>query len=132
QADLVAARRDLTEARALYTKVGNPVWETIARLAGLRVAAGEAGRTALGPLLADVGEVARLLAELGAPEHAAAACLLQGEIELRLGQTEAARRSIQAALELGGQSNADVVLYQAHLAEALLLEPGAPDEARAA
>src|SRR5205814_1465934 len=94
-------------------------------------AAGDAGRPLLAELLADVGTVAQQLAELGAPEHAAAAFLLRGEIELRLGQSEAARRSIQSALELGRQLNADVVLYQAHTAEGLLLEPDAPDEARA-
>ena len=41
-----------------------------------------------------------------------------------------ARASLQTALQLGRRLGADVVMYQAHLAEAQILEPDAPDEAR--
>ena len=129
--DAAAARRDLAEARALYARVGNVVWETITTLAGLRLAVAEAGRHALPSLLANAAVLAEKLGELGAPEHAAGAHLLVAEIHRRLGHDAEARASLQTALQIGRDLGADTVLYQAHLAEGQLLEPGAPDEARA-
>jgi len=132
QGDLTTARRDLAEARSLYARVGNAVWETITRLAGLRLAVGEAARPALSALVPEVAEIARQLGDLGAPDHAAAAYLLQAEIERCLDRPEDARVSIQAALRIGRQLGSDVVLYQAHTSGGLLLEADAPEEARQA
>jgi CHAT domain-containing protein len=130
--DVPAARRDLAEARALYARVGNAVWETIAALAGLRLAVAAAGRHQLPNLLADATEIASRLAALNAPEHAAGARLLAADIQVRLNDMHAARASLQAALDLGRQINSDAVLHEAHQAEGVLLETSAPDEARAA
>ncbi|MGE3911110.1 MAG: CHAT domain-containing protein, partial [Chloroflexota bacterium] len=130
--DAGTARRDLAEARSLYARIGNAVWETIAALAGLRLAVAEASQHALPALLAEAVDVATRLDELGAPEHAAAGQLLVAEIQIRLGDHRAARGSLQAALALGKRLGADAVLYQAHLTEGQILEPNAPDEARAA
>jgi CHAT domain-containing protein len=129
--DPATARRDLAEARALYARIGNAVWETIATLAGLRLAVAEAGRHALPALLAQAGAVAERLEALGAPEHAAAGRLLVADIQVRIGRVEAARASLRTAVDLGRRLGADVVLYQAHLAEGLILEADAPDEAHA-
>src|SRR6185503_1345792 len=49
--DMDTARRDLAEARALYARVGNAVWETIAALAGLRLTVAESPRHLLPVLL---------------------------------------------------------------------------------
>jgi len=129
--DPATARRDLADARALYARVGNAVWETIAALAGLRLTVAEAARHTLPALLTEASEIATRLDHLGAPEHAAAGHLLAAEIQTRLGDMRAAHASLQAALALGKRLGADVVLYQAHLAEGQILEPNAPDEARA-
>jgi CHAT domain-containing protein len=131
RADTATARRDLAEAQELYARVGNAVWEAVTALAGLRLAVSQAGRHVLPALLAEAAGYAERLRELGAPEHAAAAHLLVADIEARLDRVADARTSLRAALELGQQLGADVVLYQAHLAEGLLVEPDAPDEARA-
>ncbi len=129
--DANAARRDLGEAQALYQRVNNPAWETIAALAGLRLAVADAGRHTLPALLAEAKDFAERLQTLGAPEHAADASLLMADIQVRLGQLDAARTTLRTALALGAQLGADGVLYQAHLAEGLILETDAPDEARA-
>jgi tetratricopeptide (TPR) repeat protein len=129
--DANAARRDLGEAQALYQRVNNPAWETIAALAGLRLAVADAGRHTLPTLLAEATDFAERLRALGAPEHAADASLLVADIQVRLGQLADARATLRTALELGAQLGADGVLYQAHLAEGLILETDAPDEARA-
>ena len=70
------------------------------------------------------------MATWGALEHAAAGHLLVAEIESRLGRDRAARSSLRTALQLGRRLGADVVMYQAHLAEGQILEADAPDEAR--
>lgn len=129
--DAGAARRDLGEAQALYRRVGNTVWETIAALAGLRLGVAEAGRHTLPALLAEASDFAVRLRALGAPEHAADASLLVADIQVRLGRPADARATLRTTLELGGQLSADGVLYQAHLAEGLILETDAPEEARA-
>jgi CHAT domain-containing protein len=129
--DTGTARRDLAEARALYARVGNAVWETIAALAGLRLTVGDAPRHTLPALLAEASEIATRLDALGAPEHAAGGHLLAAEIQTRLGDMLAARTSLQAALTLGKRIGADAVLFQAHQAEGEILETNAPDEARA-
>jgi CHAT domain-containing protein len=126
------ARKNLTEARVLFARIGNASWETMAQLAGLRVAVREANRPALGPLLSEVTEVATRLQELKAPDQAAAGYLLQGEIERKMGRLGPARASIRAALDIGQEISADGVLFQGHTAEGILLEPSDPDEARAA
>jgi CHAT domain-containing protein len=131
QADTVTARRDLAEARALYARVGNALWETIAALAELRLVAADAPRHTLPGLLDQAASYAARLGDLGALEHAAAGHLLIAEIERQLGRTAAARATLRAALQLGRRLGADVVLYQGHLAEGLILETDAPDEARA-
>ena len=128
--DTVTARRDLAEARMLYSRVGNAVWEAVAGLAGLRLAVSEAGRHALPALLAEATAFAELLGELGAPEHAATGHLLVADIQARLDRVEDARATLARALSLGRTLGADGVLYQAHLAEGLILEIDAPDEAR--
>ena len=76
--------------------------------------------------------LAARLEELGAPEHAAAGHLLVAEIQssARAGPGRAGD-SLRTALEIGQRLGADVVLYQAHLAEGQILEADAPDEARA-
>jgi CHAT domain-containing protein/tetratricopeptide (TPR) repeat protein len=127
-----SARRDLAEARALYARVGNAVWETITALAGLRLAVAEAGRHGLPGLLEEATGYAERLEALGAPEHAAAGHLLVAEIQTRLGLANDAKATLQTALKLGERIGSDVVLYQAHLAEGEILENGAPDDARAA
>jgi tetratricopeptide (TPR) repeat protein len=129
--DTNTARRDLGEAQALYQRVGNAAWETIAALAGLRLAVADAGRHTLPALLAEAKDFAERLRTLSAPQHAADASLLVADIQVRLGQQEAARATLRTALALGAQLGADGVLYQAHLAEGLILEEDAPDEARA-
>ena len=129
--DMDTARRDLAEARVLYARVGNAVWETIAALAGLRLTIAESPRHTLPALLTEASEIASRLDELGAPEHAAGGHLLVAEIQVRLGDMLAARTSLQAALDLGQRIGADAVLYQAHQAEGEILEANAPDEARA-
>jgi CHAT domain-containing protein len=129
--DTVAARQDLTEARALYARVGNHVWEAVAGLAELRLAVTEAGRHALPDLLAEAMRYAEGLDELGSPEHAATGQLLVADIQARLDRAEDARATLATALTLGRKLGADGVLYQAHLAEGLLLEIDQPDQARA-
>ncbi|MCC7367903.1 MAG: CHAT domain-containing protein [Chloroflexi bacterium] len=129
--DLATARQELAESRAFYARIGNAVWETIAQLAGLRLAAIEATLGQLPVLLDEVREVAARLEPLGAPEHAANAHLLAGEIQARLGNLRGAQADLQAALALGARLGSDAVLSQAHEAEGTLLEANAPDEARA-
>lgn len=129
--DTSMARHDLAEARALYARVGNAVWETIAALAGLRLSVAESARHTLPALLAEASEIAARLEQLGAPEHAAGGHLLVAEIQIRLGEMLSARGSLQAALDLGKRIGADAVLFQAHQAEGEILEAAAPDEARA-
>jgi tetratricopeptide (TPR) repeat protein len=126
-----AARRDLAEARALYARVGNAVWETIATLAGARLAVAEAGRQTLPALLDEAIGLAARLDELGALDHAAAGLLLVADIQTRLGRVDEARASLHTALRIGQQLGADAILYQSHLAEGQILEADAPDEARA-
>jgi CHAT domain-containing protein len=129
--DTVAARHDLTEARALYSRVGNHVWEAVAGLAELRLAVAESSRHALPGLLAEAVRYADRLSELGSPENAATGHLLVADIQARLDRAEDARATLATALTLGCKLGADGVLYQAHLAEGLLLERDDPDEARA-
>jgi tetratricopeptide (TPR) repeat protein len=126
-----AARRNLAAARALYSRVGNLVWESVATLAGVRLAVAEAGRHALPALQAEAAGLAAQLEELGALDHAAAGHLHVADIQTRLGQVEGARTSLRTALRIGRRLGADVVLYQVYLAEGQLLEADAPDEARA-
>ena len=125
------ARRELAEARSLYARVGNVVWESIATLAGVRLAVAEAGRHALPTLQAEAADLAAQLGELGALDHAAAGHLLVADVQTRLGQTTDARASLGTALQIGQRLGSDAVLYQSHLAEGLILETDAPDEARA-
>jgi CHAT domain-containing protein len=129
--DYGTARRDLSEAQALYARVGNALWETISTLAGLRLAISEDGRHALPALHSEAAGLTEKLEALGALDHAAAGHLLVAEIQTRLGQVEEARASLRTALGLGQRLGADVVLYQVHLAEGQILEGAAPDEARA-
>jgi CHAT domain-containing protein len=129
--DTVSARQDLTEARALYSRVGNHVWEAVAGLAELRLAVAESSRYALPDLLAEALRYTERLDELGSPEHAATGRLLVADIQVRLGRAEDARATLASALTLGRKLGADGVLYQAHLAEGLLLEIDEPDQARA-
>jgi tetratricopeptide (TPR) repeat protein len=130
--DPAAARRYLGEARALYARVGNAVWESITTLAGVRLAIGEANRQGLPALQTEAAGLAARLEELGALDHAAAGHLLVADLQTRIGKVKEARASLQTALGLGKQLGADVVLYQVHLAEGQSLEEEAPDEARAA
>ncbi|HEY7200218.1 MAG TPA: tetratricopeptide repeat protein, partial [Candidatus Dormibacteraeota bacterium] len=132
QGETSRARRDLAEARALYARVGNAVWESVAALAGLRLAVAEAGRHALPGLLEQAAGFAARLGELGAPQHAATGHLLVAEIQNRLGRTTDAHATLRTVIELGRRLGADAVLYQAHLAEGLMLEADAPDDGRAA
>src|SRR5215212_7437253 len=97
QADTVTARRDLAEARALYARVGNALWETIAALAELRLVAADAPRHTLPGLLDQAASHAARLGDLGALEHAAAGHLLIAEIERQLGRTAAARATLRTA-----------------------------------
>lgn len=68
-------------------------------------------------------------AVLGAPQHATDAYLLVADIQVALGHDADARATLRTALDLATKLGADGVLYQAHLAEGLILEANAPDEA---
>jgi len=125
------ARGDLAEARSLFARVGNAVWESVATLAGVRLAVAEAGRHALPSLRSDAANLAERLGGLGALDHAATGHLLVADISMRTGQVDAARTSLRTALQIGRQLGSDAVLYQSHLAEGMILEPDAPEEARA-
>jgi tetratricopeptide (TPR) repeat protein len=128
--ELASARRAVSEARALFARVGNALWEMVATLTSLRLAVDEAGRHELPRLLTETEAVAERLSELGAPTHAAAGYLLAADLQARMGRIEPARARVRAAIDLGLDLGADVVLYQAYLAEGQLLEAAAPDEAR--
>ena len=130
--DAEAARRDFAEARALYARIGNTVWETIAAQAGLRLAVTDAGRGSLLGLQSEVTVLTARLEELGALAHAAEGHLLISDIQTRLDLSEDARESLGTALRIGQQLAADGVLYQVRLAQGRMLETTEPEAAKSA
>ncbi len=129
--DLTGARANVAEARALFARVGNAAWEDIASIDALRLAlgAGEAGP--LEGLSDTVRAAAERLAACGALDHAAAARLLIGDIESRLGRPARALESYEEAIAIGRQLGADGILQLAHTAYGVLAEQDAPDAALA-
>jgi len=130
--DLDGARADLTEARTIFARIGNAVWENVAAVQALRlsVVANEVDEP--DALIAVATEAAERLEALGALDHAAAARLLAGDVYARSGRHAVALASYEAALDIGRRLEADGIQQLTHTARGVLVERAAPDDALAA
>ena len=126
---IAEARARVDEARALFARVGNAVWENVATVHALRLAVAAGDVAEPDGLLEAVATAAERLEALGALDHAAAAHLLAGDVDARRGRREAALASYRSALAIGARLGADDIQQLGQAACGVLAEADAPDEA---
>jgi tetratricopeptide (TPR) repeat protein len=127
--EVAAARASIAEARELFARVGNVVWENVATVHALRLVLAADDVTDPDDVLVAAIATAERLASLGALDHAAAAYLLAGDVEARRGRCESALTSYRAALDIGRRLGADDIQQLAQAACGVVAEASAPDDA---
>ena len=148
------ARERIDEARAIFGRLGNPVWEQLARLQRAQLelrddfdgAPSEAGAPpaeacpdgahALGQALADCREAVGAFEAVGALDQAVFGRLVEAAILARLAdqglaEVDEALARYRGVVEAAGALHADHLLYQAHAAIGDLLRATDPDTATA-
>lgn len=144
--DVGLARERTAEARAIFQKIGNRLWESLASVQealivakgaqagdeGLPGVAGEAAvpvRETLEEMLTACRAATVSLREAGALDRAALGLFVEGAILARLGQAAEAERCFEQARIAATRLNADHLLFQAYEALGELHEDTDPKAA---
>ncbi|MBA2450451.1 MAG: CHAT domain-containing protein [Chloroflexi bacterium] len=125
--DLARERTD--EARQVFVRTGNRVWEATARLQQARLLAAATDPGELRLALRECQVATRRLHAAGALDQAAFGRLVEGKVLGRLDAAQAALACFRQVLDAATALGADHLLYQVHAAIAELLEPTAPESA---
>ena len=130
--DLGLAHQRTEEARQLFVRTGNRLWEAMARLREAQLLVAGTQAVDLRATLRGCQEARHHLEAAGALDRAAFGRLVEGSLLARLQATEEALSCFRQALDTGGVLGADHLLYQAHAAIGQLLEPTEPSGSIAA
>jgi tetratricopeptide (TPR) repeat protein len=134
--DAALARERTVEARTIFGRLGNRLWEALAHLQEAGLLAGPDDEAAdseeaddLGATLARCRAATSVLEQAGALDKATFGLLVEGTVLTRMGDLEAARACYERARDAATRLKADHLLFQAHEALGGLLEATDPDAA---
>jgi tetratricopeptide (TPR) repeat protein len=109
----------LTGARQIFNRQGNRAWVAMVDLYEALTLFAD-GRMKEAARFAEAAVTG--FSETGAPSRRAASEVVRARLALRLGDLDAARQSVQAALELAGEAGRPQLEFQGHLTAAQIAE----------
>jgi CHAT domain-containing protein len=110
------ARAMIAEARDIFERQGNELWEARAALVDADLALRNSEEADLESALATCHRAVAYFDSVGSLEGAAGGRLIEGHLLLVLGQDEPALASFEAVLEAATELGSDHLLFQAHSA----------------
>lgn len=130
------ARRRVDEARRIFRRMGNPLWEAMACLQHARLVAiddadstGATRDAALRKALRQCRSATRYLRDAGALDRAALGMLVEGILRTHLRAPAEALACFSEVLNSATSLGSDHLLFQAHASVGELLEPTDPEAA---